>query len=77
MFNDIEVNGKDGRNSAGPRRNLQGGGAFGAIIWHQDLGDDRGDAQSPDGVSSLGGMTERRDDGEAQDGRRVGVLIGR
>ena len=68
---------KGGINSVVPGSDVQGGDAVGAIIWQQDLGGDRWDAQGPDRVPPLCGATDHRDDGETRGRRRVGVLIGR
>ena len=55
---------KNRSNGAGPGRNVQGGGAVGAIICQIELGCDQGDAQGPDGFSPSVGMTDHEDDGE-------------
>ena len=55
---------KDGRNGTGPGRDVQGDGIVGAIIWQQELGGDREDAQDPDGVPPSGGDTDHGDYGE-------------
>ena len=73
VVNDSEDTGEDGRNGVGTRRNIQGGGAVGAIIWKKDMVGNRGDAQGPDADSSLGGTMDHGDDGEIWGMLRVGV----
>ena len=63
----------DGTNGAGLGRNVQGGGAVGAVVWQQDLGGYRGDNQGPDGIPPLGGMTDHGDDVKTGGRRRVEV----
>ena len=75
--NSSEGDRKDVSNGAGPGSDVQGSGVVGAIIWQQDLGGDRRDAQSPDGVPPSGGATDHRDDKKIQVRRRVGLPIGR
>ena len=62
--NDNEVNIKDGSNGAVQGINVQGSGAVGNIIWQQELGGYRVDAQGPDSVPSSGGTTDHGDDGK-------------
>ena len=66
---------KEGSNGAGPGRYLQGGGAVGDIIWKQELGGDRGDAQGPDRIPLLGGVMDHRDDRKTWGRQKVGVPI--
>ena len=40
------------------------------------MGGDRGDAQGPGGVPTLGGIMDHGDDGETRGRRRVGVPLG-
>ena len=68
---------KDRSNGAGLGSNVQDGGTIGAIIWHKELGDDRGDAQGTDSVTPSGSATDHKDNGETQGRRGVGVPIGR
>ena len=72
---DSEGDIKDGSNGAVPGINVQGGGAVSDIIWQREIGGDQGDAQGPDGVPPLGGVTDHGDDGKTQDRLRVGVPI--
>ena len=65
----------DGSNDAGPGRDVQGGGAFGAIIKHRELVGDYGDAQGPGWVPPLGGAKDHKDDGKMRGKQRVGVLL--
>ena len=64
-------------NGTGPGRNVKGGGAVGVTILNRELGGDQGDAQGPDGVSTLGGATDHGDESEIWGRRRVGVSSGR
>ena len=68
---------KDSRNGAGPRSDVQGGGAFGSIIWQRDISDDQGYAKDPDGIKPSVSVKYNGDDGETQGRRRVGGPISR
>ena len=72
----IEGDRKYGRNGAGPGRNVQGGGAVGAIIWKQKMGGDQINDQSTDRVPPTGGTTDHGEDGKSRGRRRVEVPIG-
>ena len=73
MGDDSEGPRKDGINSAGPGRNLQGGGAIRVTLWKRELGGDQGDDQGPDGIPPVISKTDHRDDVETWGRRRVGV----
>ena len=66
---------KYARNGEDPGSNVQGGGTLGAIIWQQELGSDRGDAQGTGGVPPSGGATDHGYDGETRGRLRVGAPI--
>ena len=74
---DSEGTKKDGSNGAGTERNVQGGGAVGAIIWQRVLGGDWGYDKGPSRVTSLFGATDHGDDGKTRGRRGVGVPSGR
>ena len=64
-------------NGAGPVRDVQGSGAVRFTQWKQELGGDWGDAQGPDGISPLGGVTDHGYDGKTWGHRRVVVSRGK
>ena len=68
---------KYGINVAGLGSDVQWGGVFSAVIWQRELGGDRGDAQGPDIVPTMGGATDHGDYGKTRGIRRVGLPIGR
>ena len=54
---------KDRSNGTVLMRNVQGSGASGVTLWKQELDDDRGDYQGPDGTPPSGSMPDHRDAG--------------
>ena len=77
MEDDSEGYRKDRSNAAVPGSNVQCRGIVSVNLWKQDLGGDQGDAQGPDSVPPLGGVTDHGDDGKPWGTRRVELSRGR